>query len=321
MEAAFTAAWSVGELLYAARRPSELLRDPWREPVLADIQERGLYAAQPGEEAARVEVRRGGGIALPNPYRYIGPHPQDKIVARLERAEGPPARRLLVLCHCYGVPLPGVMRALFQLQRLEGYDIVYNIMNKHYLGSFGAWPGFGLVSARLSQVIEVMRSAITGLRVLIRALQASRGYEEVSLLGYSIGGQLALHAANHLPLSRLALYCPVVRLDQTMLELGWMDRMAPHVERTLQHLRPNYSPADLACLDPLAPPRRLLLPQGRVLVLVQRNDRMTPLHQIEPLRDRYPEIQWHAFDGTHVIPADLPAFTWRLRQHLEGGAP
>lgn len=315
VEAAFTAGWSLGEVAYTLRRPGELLRDPYREAVLGDIETGGLYREFPGEER-ELAVRSDGWIRTPNPYRYIGDHPADDIVAHMLRHRRSRKRHLLVMCHCYGLPVPRLMERIFSLDALGEFDVVYNIMNKHYAGSFAAWPGFGLMSPRLSQVIEVMRSSIVGLRSLIRSLRATWGYETVSVMGYSIGGQLALHVANSMPLDRLVVYCPVTHFHRTFESLGLMPHMVHGIEGVVKAVRSNYEPTDLHVLDPLIPSRTLQLAARDLLVIVQKHDMMVPPDHVEPIRTRYPEAEWHEFGGTHTFPDDRKALAAVLQRKL-----
>ena len=65
------------------------------------------------------------------------------------------------------------MEVLFGLKGLEDWDVVYSIMNHHYRGSYRFWPGFGLINPRMSQTVENVQSAITGLRTLVSSLRAN----------------------------------------------------------------------------------------------------------------------------------------------------
>ena len=318
VEQTFTAGWSVGEVAYGLRHPLHLVHDPYRERVLGEIQEKGLYQEFAGEER-RLLAREDGLIVAPNPYVRIGRGPQDKIVAQLKHPQRPRARRLLVVCHCYGLPIPALMERLFGLGDLDGYDVVYNIMNHHYLGSFTAWPGFGFMSIQVSQMIENLRSAFVGLRSLARSLQATYGYERVSLLGYSIGGQLSLHVANCLPLDRLLLYCPVISLRQTVEQLGLMPWMGDWVKAAMRRTRGDFRLEDLDAVDPLR--HTLKLDPARALLIAQTLDAMVDVSQVSLLRARYPSLPVLEAPGTHVWPAHLAAFHRALRQRLLDPAP
>jgi predicted esterase len=316
VEKTFTAGWSLGELAWCLRQPGGLLRDPWRAPVLEDIRRNGLYRDDP-EDPRAIQMRHDGLLVGPNPYRYLRPGQRDKVVAQMLDHHRPRARRLLVVCHCYGLPIPALMERLFGLDALVGYDVVYNIMNHHYLGSFEGWPGFGLMNPQLSQVIESLRAAVVGLRALIRALQLAHGYEEVALLGYSIGGQLALHVANLLDLDRLLLYCPVVSVRETVSQLGLMPWLRRPVEGSLRRLRADFRLDDLDALDPLAHPWRL--DPARALVVVQSYDAMVSPAQMGAIRHRYPTVGWMECPGTHTWPARRAAFHRAMRAWLERG--
>ncbi len=312
VEATFTAGWSIGEIAYAARHPHRVAGDPFREAVAEDIDKFGLYKAFP-DEVQRVELRRGGWAALPNPYERVGQGGGDKIVAQL-RGGQPRHRRAIVVCHCYGLPFPTWMERLFGLHRLEGFDVFYNIMNHHYRGSFGFWPGFGLASPQMSRMIENVRSAFTGLRSLVRSLEHTFGYDEVILLGYSIGGHISMHVANSHPVSRLALYCPVTSLRATATELGLMPLASPFVDRALGRLQRDFDFADLDVLDPLQ--HDLKPPVDDLLFILQTHDAMVPTRQSDALRRRYPDVRCHEYPGTHAFPVEQRAMQRTLHAWL-----
>lgn len=314
VETLFTAGWSVSEVAYAMRHPRRLLADPFRDAVREDIAEHGLYKTFP-KEARPLKLRSDGYLIGSNPYVRVGPGGTDPIVARLSRHREPRARRLLIVCHCYGLPMPRVMETIFGLRGLEGYDVVVNIMNHHYLGGFSFWPGFGLLSPQMSRVIESVRSAVTGLRCLIKSLVDIFGYEEVALLGYSIGGHISLHVANHHPVDKLIAYCPVTSLRQTATELGLMSFAEGGVTRALRGLQGEaFDFADLDCLDPLQYDLRLSPEQ--LLIVLQTLDMMVPTHQSQRLMDRYPQSRCVEFPGTHTFPVEQQAMIRLLREFL-----
>lgn len=316
VEKTFTAGWSLGELAYSARRPWRVLHDAYRQRVLEEIERKGFYQEFPGEEQ-ELRLRPEGMLVAPNPYVRIGPGPaQEKIVAQMLTHARPRARRALVVCHCYGLPLPRLMQGMFGLGSLEGYDVIYNIMNHHYLGSFATWPGFGLMSVQMSRMVENVRSAAVGLRSLVRSLRRSFGYEEVAVLGYSIGGQLAMHTANAVELDRMVLYCPVTSVRSTVTGLGLMPVLRGPVEKTVQALRRDFDFADLEVLDPLR--HRWRLPPEDALVIVQSYDAMVAPGQMDAIRQRYPGVRWMECPGTHTWPARRGAFHDAIREHLRG---
>ncbi len=313
VERTFTAGWSLGEVAYSVRDPRALWRDPFRGTVLADIEKHGLYKTFP-DEVQPMYLGRGGHIEAPNPYVRVGGEGPGKIVARMLRPKQTRQRKLLVVSHCYALPMPRLMEKLFNLSQLEGYDVVYNIMPHHYWGSFATWPGFGLMSVQMSRMIENIRAAVTGLRSLVRSLQASYGYEEVSLLGYSIGGQISLHVANCLPLDRLLLYCPVISVHETVTQLGLMPWMKRPMENTVRRVRKDFRMDDLEVLHPLH--YELQMDPHRVLAVVQSYDAMVDPAQMRRMRDHYPSMDWLECPGTHTWPARLKQFHAAMRQHL-----
>jgi hypothetical protein len=315
-EATLSALWSMGEVLVAMRRPRDIWHDPYREPLFEDIARRGFYCEP--EAAECPPPRADGWLVAPNPYRRLSSKAQpERVVAWLKHAGGPRRERLLVVCHPYGFPLPRLLERLFGLGRLGGFDVAYNIMNHHYWGSFAVWPGSGLSSPRLSWLIEGIRSAVVGLRFLIGALLERYGYRSVSLLGFSLGGHMVLHLANCLAAERMVAYCPVTDIQQTVRQLGLMPWLAPPLERLVRRLRPDFEPADLAVLEPLR--YDLVTDPARLMVIVQRNDVMTPVHQIEAIRRKYPAVGWAEFEGTHLYPARRRRFNRLIRSWLEEG--
>ncbi len=315
LEVAFTSVWSLGELAYAFRRPQTLWRDPGRQRLREDIEAFGLYKEFPGE-VQEVRVAAGGRLVLDNPYRRPGEaRARDRVVAWMARPAARRSRHVVVVCHCYGVPFAGFMQRLFGLGQLHGVDVVYNVMNHHYFGSYVAWPGAGLASPRLSDMVHSFRSAITGLRSLTRSLVATFGYDSVSVLGYSVGGQLALHLANCHPLRRAVLYCPVVCVRQTCSELGVMRYATPLMAGALGRVRRDFDMDDLAWLDPLA--HEPATDPARMTVVAQRNDVMVPLAQVARVRARHPAVEWVEHDGTHLVPSRWGELTRLVRARLE----
>jgi predicted esterase len=313
-EETFGGVWSVAEVAVMASRLDELGRDPHRNAVVEDIRQRGWYVPL---TAADVDLRaRGDGwILADNPYERIGHPRRDRVVAKLVPATAQMrAKHLVVVCHCYGVPSPLIMSRLFGLHGAAGVDVAYNIMNHHQWGSFPAWPGTGFVSGRLSYFIENLRSSITGVRALIAALRESRGYERVTVIGFSIGGQLALHMGNAAHVEQVIAYAPVVSLYKTAKELGLMRVLHKPVTSALARFMGEYPFDDLQLTEPLRYPLRIA--QEDLHVIVQRYDALATEAQIEPIREAYPRASWDVYDGTHVVPAGIGEFQRKIKGWL-----
>jgi surfactin synthase thioesterase subunit len=137
----------------------------------------------------------------------------------------------------------------------------------------------------------------------------------VSVLGFSIGGQLALHVANAERVDRAVLYCPVASIPVTASELGIMRRFTPVMRRALALLKREDPLADLAVTEPLRYPMRTR-PRD-VHVIVQEHDALAPVLQVEKIREAYPEVRWHAFGGAHLYPAGLKRFQRIIRSAIE----
>ncbi|WP_394828852.1 alpha/beta fold hydrolase [Pendulispora albinea] len=305
-ELAFTWLWSLGEVGAAFLRFDELSPDPALDRIVEDIQRRGFYVDVPERPVLRGVD--GDGIAPrtitgENPYVHIGKRrrPVHRVIAHLVPARAVRrARRLLVVHHCYGVPSPRAMAALFGLDDLAETDVAYSIMNHHQRSTYPLWPGTGMVSLSPACMLENLRAAITGARTLVRGLREARDYEHVSVLGYSIGGQLSLHIANTERVDRAILYCPVVSMERMSLELGLLPRLHPWITRLAQRRDPRYTAQVLRLADPLRHP--LAIPQESIDVFAQRYDAMTPPHHLEAIRTKYPRVRWHEADGTHLVP-------------------
>ena len=298
VEHALGVVWSVGELALMLSRPSELGRDRHRESLRRRVEEEGLHP--PIDDASLALVERAGVVEGASPYRRVTGRSRDRVLGRLWRGARD-ARALVFVCHCYGVPSARVMSRLFGLAPGRDADVAFNVMAHHQPGSYPVWPGSGLVSASPSRFADNLRAAITGARALLRWLVRRHGYERVHLLGFSIGGQLALHLANAEPVDGALLYCPVTDLGTTSRELGLMRHVHPPLARLLASR--GVALDDLALCDPLALPPRCA--EERMHVVVQRHDALAPLHQIERIRARRPRVRWHELDGTHLYPADL----------------
>lgn len=312
LEDAFAAAWSVGEVGLAIARPHEVLRDPYRRALIDDVRARGFHP--PIERHPELRISRRGVIHGPSPYARIGGGPRDRVLAHLRRAKRNPARHLIVVCHCYGIPSPPIMRRLFALHTIDA-DVVTNVMGHHQPGTYLLWPGSGLASARTSRFVENLRSAVTSVRAMVRWLRAHGEYETVSAIGFSIGGQLALHLAHAGEVDRALLYCPVASVGVTARELGLMRRMAPIFDPALERLHGGKMDELLALADPLA--MALPIPEESLHVVVQRHDRLAPLHQIEPIRAKYPRVRWTELAGTHLVPLGLRELHAAVKSSLQ----
>lgn len=316
LEGAFAGVWSLGELALTLARPHEVFRDPHREALRRDIRARGFHVPIDVHE---LDLRMGkhGAIRGTNPYRRVGPRQRERIVASLRRAPGDKSRHLVVVCHCYGIPSGRVMRQLFGLGALDA-DVVTNVMPHHELGSFLVWPGSGLVSARMSHFVENLRAAVTGVRALVRWLRETERYDTVSALGFSIGGQLALHLAHAGDVDRALLYCPVTSVGTTARELGLMRQLSPLLDPVLVRLHGGGLDDLPRLADPLAGP--LPIPEQNLHVVLHKHDRLTPLHQIEPIRTKYPGVGWTELEGTHLVPLGLGELRRVVRAHLTPGS-
>jgi pimeloyl-ACP methyl ester carboxylesterase len=296
----------------ALTRPSEIRQDPHRDLLVRDLEARSFYPAF-DVSALDLEMSAKGTIRGTNPYARVGDGPKEHVVASLRRAERNPRRHLVVVCHCYGVPSAPLMRRLFGIDDLDA-DVLCNVMGNHQHGTYLAWPGSGLVSARPSLFIENIRSAVTGLRAVVAWLDAREQYETISVLGYSIGGHLALHLAHAGDVDRALLYCPAVDIYRTAAELGVMRPLAERVYGTLA----KWQGGSREPLEALASPTRLPLPiaEEDLHLVLQRFDAISPRAQMEPLRTRYPRMPVTELPGTHLVPKGLDRLHRVVRQHL-----
>ncbi len=305
-ELAFASVWSVAEVAVACLRRDELPPCRRTRDVLEDLSTRGFYVDVPERPALRERERPRGEprmVVAEHPYRYVthGRRVKHRVVARLcPPRDGARARRLLVVFHCYGIPWPGAMSAFFGLDGIPDTDVAYAVMNHHQRGGYPFWPGTGFASASPACMLENLRAAVAGARTLVRALRHAREYDHVTVLGYSIGGQLALHLANTESVDRVVLYCPVVSVERVARELGLMGAMHPWLMRFARLLDPTYAFELLSFGDPLRHP--LAVPEERIDVVAQRNDAMTKLDHVASIREKYPRVGWHELDGTHVVP-------------------
>lgn len=310
-EHGFGVAWSVGELAVMLRRPRDLVGDRHAPALREAIEREGFHPAIEAERLAFVE--RAGMVSGPSPYRRITGPRRDRVLGRRIAARRP-SKRLVFVCHCYGVPSPRTMGRLFGLFGERDFDVAYNVMAHHQPGTYVLWPGSGLVSPSPSCFVDNLRAAVTGARALLAWLVARHGYERVDVIGFSIGGQLALHLSNAEAVHGAILYCPVTDLASVSRGLGLMRHVHPHVESLLA--RRGISLDALHVADPLAHPSRLA--EERTHVIVQRHDALTPLAQVERIRQRRPRVRWHELDGTHLYPADLPRLHRLVRDALAG---
>jgi hypothetical protein len=308
-EHGFGVVWSVGELAVMLRRARDLAGDRHGGALGEAIAREGFH---PEIDAASLPLgERDGVISGPSPYRRVTGPSRDRVLGRRIAAKTP-SKRLVFVCHCYGIPSPRTMSRLFGLAGSRDFDVAYNVMAHHQPGTYVVWPGSGLVSASPSRFVDNLRAAITGARALLAWLVARHGYERVDVIGFSIGGQLALHLSNAEPVHGAILYCPVTDLASVSRGLGLMRHAHPHVEALLA--RAGISLDALHVADPLSHPSRLA--EERTHVIVQRHDALTPLAQVERIRRARPRVRWHELDGTHLYPADLPRLHRLVRDAL-----
>ncbi len=300
-EHAVACAWSLGEVALMLSRGRARQSTRGESQLRADLATRGFYTELPERPALRGLDAGARVLVGDNPYRFHTEEtrPEHRVVARFVPSRRP-TDRLVVVFHCYGVPSPRLMGALFGLHERDDVDVVYPIMNHHQRGHYPLWPGSGLTHANAACMLENLRSVVTGARTVVRALQAAREYRRTTVIGFSIGGQLAMHVANTERVDRVLLYAPVVSVARTARELGLMRRLHPRTSRIGRWVHPSYDEALLAHADPLRYPLRV--PEESVDVIAHRHDAMTPPHQLEPIRARYPRVGWHELDGTHVVP-------------------
>jgi hypothetical protein len=312
-DVAVTVPWSIGEAVTSLLRPGELPPDRSTAAVARDIGERGFYVDVP----ERPELRPSGNVILgENPYRFVAGHKRrgkHRIVGKLVRAKKVTrADKLLVVFHCYGIPSPWAMSKLFGLDDMPDTDVAYGIMSHHQRDTYPWWPGSGLASASPACMVENLRSAVTGARTFLRGLRELNGYKQISVVGYSIGGFLAQHIANTEDVHRVTLYCPVVSMERMRAQLGLMPVFYGVGKRLAVKIDPTYSDDLLMHSDPLRHPLRV--PQESVRVIVQRNDKMTTPEHISAIRQKYPNVGWEEFGGTHLIPLGRSRIRELLRE-------
>lgn len=157
-------------------------------------------------------------------------------------------------------------------------------------------------------MLENIRSAVTGARAIVEWLARSREYQRVTVLGYSLGGQLALHVANSAPIDRAILYCPVVNGQRTARQLG-LGMLERPLEWTVRRNQLDLAVHDHA--DPLRYPLRI--PEHELHVIAQRHDAFTPVHHVREIHARYPKAGYHEHGGTHLYPSGLSAVRATIR--------
>lgn len=310
LEATAGALWSIGEVATCLARQEHFRPDPDRDAVLAGIAEHGFY---PDDVDTRLTYDGAQRIRGRNPYVRISGRPSGEVDAHIRKHSG--ARTLVVICHCYGLPIPALMHALFGVGEMR-VDVCTNIMSHHQAGTYPLWPGSGFTSARLSELVENLREAITGVRALVSWLRRTGEYERVVVLGFSIGGHLALHLANTADVDEVLTYAPMVNLYSSVTELGLMRSLHGPVSRTVRRRNPHFDLRDLAVTDPLAYPLRV--PESALHVVAQRHDVMATVSQVRKIREKHPGSAWYELPGTHTYPAGLDELHRIVRGVVDG---
>ena len=311
VEAAAGMVWSLAEIARFATLPDELRHDPFRERVLEDIERRGFYADV--TDVLPLRHHADGWLSAPSPYARVGEPRCDRVVAHFRPAPRP-TKRLLVVCHCYGIPSPRLMDGLFGASSVNA-DVLTNITCHHEKGGFDLWPGSGFLSLRTSRFLENVRASALGLRALTRTFIQERGYEQVSVVGFSLGGHFALHLANSHEMDGALLYCPAINIRAIVVQLGLMRFFGESFVKRLAAAGLSHRFEDLAIAEPLTYP--LSIPQERLHVVVQRRDLLATPRGIEPIRARYPESSWLELPGTHLFPIGQRELKAKVRELFE----
>lgn len=131
--------------------------------------------------------------------RYLSYSTLHRFFVRRLRRVGPPPRRAVVYLHAWMIPGAQAPDSAFAAMLSRKLDCdVYNVEQVHHgrrQVPYSPYHGLHFFTADMAFSFEALRQAVIDARTVIRYLLASGQYDDVGLVGISLGGAIATVAA------------------------------------------------------------------------------------------------------------------------------
>lgn len=245
-----------------------------------------------------------------------------RFVVRRFRRPGRPPKRAVVYLHAWmvdGAHLADSTFALWISQQLDAdvfaVEQVHHGSRKMAISPYG---GAHFFSADVAMTFESMRQAASDARLVVDHVLDLGWYDEVGMLGVSLGGAIALIVACHEP--RLDWVVPVV----SHLNIADTVHHAPIAVRARRQLQSwgvsmselrRVNDALLGWLEPA-------LPRERILMMPARRDLCMRAVEVERLLLRWPGVRANWLPGGHISSVmSLAVQMPRMRSLLQFDGP
>lgn len=232
----------------------------WAENAKADP----AYYDLPAGYEARIDAEDGW-LRFPSAVR-TGVPVNDRVTAKITH-NGASQRALIVFHHWNASSRQSALASYFSR---TGLAVVEVAMPYHFERSRpGAAHADYMLSANLGRTLQSLRQAVVDGRTVIRWL-AERGFQEISVLGMSLGSWVAGLVAAHDPaVSKASLFLTA----DSLADMVWTGRATRAIRKGLEPamdlsgLRVAWGPADLGCYA-----QRLARPDLNLHMVLARRD-------------------------------------------------
>jgi dienelactone hydrolase len=295
-------------------------------PVVPDVSRRGVRV---GRSSVRGRVTEDLSFQSPHrPHfgevgqRFAAFEHNRRVHARRILAGTTPARTAVVLVHGY---LGGALGAEEWVWPVSGFtrrgvDVVLAVLPFHGKRHDGGlrrpprWPGPDLTFA-----IEGFRQVVADLRALVAWLRHAEGYQDVGMMGMSLGGfSTALMATVEPELSFAVPLIPLASVADWSRDAGQLPGDETQRARVYTLLEEAH-----ALISPLRRP--LQVPRERCFVAVAERDAITPMTHGVRIAEHF-DVPLEVFPGGHILQTGRGQAFRRLHALLDelaadGSAP
>lgn len=256
------------------------------------------------------------GLDLPGSSEWLA-QPQQVQARVMEHADGP--RPWLMCIHGYRMGWLPIDFQLFPpgwLHNKLGFNLIMPVLPLHGGRRLGWRSGDGLFDGDVMRMLHAIVQGVHDLRCLLNWLRHERQAQNISVLGYSLGGlHAALLACLENDLDKLIAGIPLVEIPLIMqlnsprsLINDFDDQGLDHenLERLLAPIRP------LAMQPRLAP--------DRLGVLAAYADRLVPMEPVIRLAEHWGQEQSLWYAGSHLsVRRERAVRDWLVEQWANAG--